>query len=139
MPKSASESVPQVPLRMVAGVNLMTPLHTPTPAETVRTRVVLAILTCACSCRHPTAFLLYANGRPTTDLDKLGHLVQGEADKLVNDGPTAKELNRVKKVIAVTPRCQCQVVTVSHLPACTAGFQIIYGKPIQLRHGGLAH
>ena len=48
--------------------------------------------------RHPTAFLLYANGRPTTDLDKLGGLVQSEANKLIADGPTAKELNRVKKV-----------------------------------------
>ena len=59
--------------------------------------------------RHPTAFLLYANGRPTTDLDKLGGLVQNEADKLVTDGPTAKELNRVKKVSALSVPCQVSI------------------------------
>ena len=60
--------------------------------------------------RHPTAFLLYANGRPSTDLDKLGGLVQSEADKLVTDGPTPKELNRVKKVLRwlAQPAAVCQ-------------------------------
>ena len=60
--------------------------------------------------RHPTAFLLYANGRPSTDLDKLGALVQTEADKLVSDGPTTKELNRVKKVIFPS-RCSAAGLT----------------------------
>ena len=94
----------------------MTPLHTPVSIGNVDSLHRRFALHCDSSChvffhRHPTAFLLYANGRPTTDLDKLGSLVQREADKLVNDGPTAKELNRVKKVTAVVLRCKRRCVS----------------------------
>ena len=91
--------------------------------------------------RHPTSFLLYANGRPSTDLDKLGALVQTEADKLVSDGPTAKELNRVKKVCEprdAEHRCaagQSRLVG----PDCCATTQVssMGGRCTSI--GGLAH
>ena len=52
-------------------------------------------------CRHSTAFLVYGNGRPGTDLDQLALQLQNEVDKIASGGATLQELTRVKKVSAL--------------------------------------
>ena len=48
--------------------------------------------------RHSTAFLVYGNGRPGTDLDQLAVELQRQVDQLASGGATPQELTRVKKV-----------------------------------------